>query len=103
MSELVHRHDRDGRRVSTSTSDSDDNWKSRIYAKAEARQAEADRESGRQNLRDRIGIERPPATLRERILSKLETPKQDQGFDVIAALRAYRKERERRERVVHPS
>ena len=91
------RFDRDLQPV---TSDGGD-WKSRIYAKAEARQRESKHEEGRQSLRDRIGVERPPQTLREKIMAKTRAPKPP-TFDVRAELKKAREERERKARIHHP-
>ena len=94
-SEIVYRHDRDGHRVA------DAGAVNRVSVVASKRNRESEREDGRARLRKLIGIEEPPTTLRERIMANVETPTQDQGFDVIAALRAYRKERERQQNVRH--
>jgi hypothetical protein len=102
MSELVRRHDRDLRPMSSSTSDSDDNWQARIYRKAEARKREAEREAGREALRNKIGLPRPPKTLREKIMAKVVTPEEPSGVDVVAGIRRVRAERERKARVRHP-
>jgi hypothetical protein len=100
-SEIVRRFDRDARPVSSSTTDADKSWQARIYAKAEARQREADREAGRESLRKRIGVEQPPRTLRQRIMAKIRPPK-PASFDVRAELQKAREERERKARIFHP-
>ena len=96
----VIRHDRDLVPISSST-DGDDNWKARIYRKAEARQREATQEERRHSLRDRIGVPRPPTTSRERILGVQPAEPEPDGFDVVRALREAREKRERREKVRH--
>lgn len=98
----VHRLDRDLRPISTSA-DGDDNWQARIYRRAERRQHEAQHEAGLQSLRDRIGVPKPPQTLRERIMSRVETSKEPPRFDVVAELQKACEERERREKIRHPS
>jgi hypothetical protein len=102
MSEVVYRRDRDLHPILSSTSDSDDNWQARIYARAEKRRYQAEREAGRERLRDRIGSPRPPKTLREKIMAKVKAPKREQGFDVVAEIRKAREKRERKERIFHP-
>jgi hypothetical protein len=97
----VYRHDRDLHPILSST-DGDDNWQSRIYRRAEARQREADREAGRESLRNKIGLPRPPQSLREKIMAKVRAPERKQGLDVVAELRKRREERERKARVRHP-
>jgi hypothetical protein len=96
---LRRRLDRDARSVSSI--DGDDGWQARIYTKAEKRQREADRETGRESLRKKIGSPRPPRSLREKIMAKVKAPKREQGVDVVAGIRKAREERERRERVKH--
>lgn len=97
MSKPVQRFDRD---LFPLTADDDDSWQARIYARAEARRREAERETGRQGLRDKIGvIERPPRTLREKCLGveKEERP----SFDFARELRKRIEERERSRKVRH--
>jgi hypothetical protein len=97
-SKLVRRHDRDLRPILSST-DGDDNWQSRIYAKAEARQRESKHEEGRARLRKLIGLEDPPRTLREKCLGVGEPKTRQPTF--VERLRQVRAERERRERIFH--
>jgi hypothetical protein len=94
-SEIVYRHDRDGHRVA------DAGVVNRVSLAAAKRNREAEREAARQNLRDKIGVERPPKTLRERILGVHPAEPPPSGFDVVKALRERRKERERQQRIRH--
>jgi len=91
-SRTVTRHDRDLELVTA-----------RVYQRSEKRNRETEREKNRQSLRDRIGVEPPPRTLREKIMAHTSPPERETGFDVVKELRKYREKRERRQRVRHSS